>query len=154
MLLSSAKLEASNLSTTKLFLEFLLGDQLKASTCFSPLNWEFYLQLLGSGLLNVWCMINRGKALETMGGKEILLRAFYVGLVVPSLHSIQRAHALWNMWQVTQLAAQQGRCCSPTSRESSWQRSRPVIYHFHRCSTSGVSPFQLPFRRACHRRLG
>lgn len=88
MLLSSAKLEVSNLSTTKLFLEILMGDQLKASTCFSPLNWEFYLQLLGYGLLNVWCMINQGEGTWDNGRKRDSVDSFLCGFgcSISSLH--------------------------------------------------------------------
>lgn len=61
MLPSSAKLKASNPSTNKSFLGLHFRDQLKLSTCFLPLHWDFYLQLLGSGLLKVWSTIIQGE---------------------------------------------------------------------------------------------
>lgn len=86
MLPSSAKLKASNLSTNKSFLGFHFRDQLKLSTCFLPLHWDFYLQLLGSGLLKVWSMIIQGEGTwdnwrETVCWKLVCASA----VVLPSL---------------------------------------------------------------------
>lgn len=117
MLSSSTGLGAAKPSTNKLFLGFYFRNQLKVSTYFLPLHWEFYLQLLGLGILKVWSMIIQGEGTWDNWRKTDFVEGSFMQACVcklsgSALLTVFKGHVLLNMWWMIQLALQQERCYS------------------------------------------